>query len=247
MPGTVCVRAPELMSLRDWGLSAACTLALVILDTLVHQGWRVGRPPAVHALVQPRIFTRPTRIAQKSYWRCLATLHHLSARSIPELPLASGSGIAAMFSLAIAERKVLSRQPLRLVLRVRGRRTRTPTIALTRWQPPLLICLWCRCGRHAALPARPCHASLGSASAMQETTLAMRTIRALSGMSCPAQHRCLQQQSSRVTRRLRTLLRRQRHQSDSKKTRVPHPWQRVLLAQGLGALVDMVVLVLSFS
>ena len=55
-PSTVCARAPELMSLRDWDLSAPCAPALVILDPLVHEGWRVGRPPAVHTLVQPRMF-----------------------------------------------------------------------------------------------------------------------------------------------------------------------------------------------
>ena len=72
------------MSLREWNLSASATPALVILDTLVDDGWRAGRPPAAHTLHTPRIFTRPTRMTQLGYWRCLAMLRDLCVTGVPE-------------------------------------------------------------------------------------------------------------------------------------------------------------------
>ena len=82
--GTLCASASELVSLRDRDLSATGTLVLVILDTLVDDGWRVGRPPAAHTLATPRILTRPTRMTQHSYWHCLAILQELSQRGVQE-------------------------------------------------------------------------------------------------------------------------------------------------------------------
>ena len=82
--GCLCASKPELISLREWNLSASDTPALVILDTLVDDGWRAGRPPAAHTLDTPRIFTRPTRMTQVSYWRCLAMLHELCVRGVVE-------------------------------------------------------------------------------------------------------------------------------------------------------------------
>ena len=49
-PGTLTVCSPDLISLRDWDMSAAETPAIVVLDKLVEDGWRVGKPPAAHTL-----------------------------------------------------------------------------------------------------------------------------------------------------------------------------------------------------
>ena len=79
-PGTLCGSAPEVLSLRDWDMCAPGTPAIFILDKLVSDGWRVGKPPSAHALDTPRIFSRPGKMVQHSYWRCLATLDKLYAK-----------------------------------------------------------------------------------------------------------------------------------------------------------------------
>ena len=58
------------------------TAAEFVLDTLVDDGWRAGRPPLARALAMPRIFKRLAKMAQHSYWRCLRTLQRLSERGV---------------------------------------------------------------------------------------------------------------------------------------------------------------------
>ena len=61
-PGTLCVGAPELISLVAWDMSAdKKTLALVVLDKLVHDGWHVGCPPVAHTVATPRTFSKPVK------------------------------------------------------------------------------------------------------------------------------------------------------------------------------------------
>jgi len=72
MPGTLCASSAEVVSQRDWDISAASTLAVVVLDKLLEDGWRVGTPPATHCMDTQRTISRSVALGQHMYWRCLA-------------------------------------------------------------------------------------------------------------------------------------------------------------------------------
>ena len=71
---------------REWDLREPGTPAIVMLDKLVHDGWRVGRAPLEHTLDTPRVFPRPSQMSQRYYWRCLATFDKLCANGLQVLP-----------------------------------------------------------------------------------------------------------------------------------------------------------------
>jgi hypothetical protein len=85
IPGTLCASSAEVVSQRDWDICAASTLAVVVLDKLLEDGWRVGTPPATHCMDTPRTFARPVRLGQHTYWRCLAMLDRLCAAGLKDL------------------------------------------------------------------------------------------------------------------------------------------------------------------
>ena len=85
-PGTLCASTPEMVCLREWDMREPCTPAIVMLDKLVHDGWRVGRAPLEHTLDTPRVFPRPSQMSQRYYWRCLATFDKLCANGLQVLP-----------------------------------------------------------------------------------------------------------------------------------------------------------------
>jgi hypothetical protein len=65
-PGTLCVGAPEQLSLVDWGMTAEQTTALVALDKMVHDGWHVGCPSVAHTAATPRTFSKPVKKSASS-------------------------------------------------------------------------------------------------------------------------------------------------------------------------------------
>ena len=84
-PGTVCVCASQPLRLVQWDMVALDALALAVLDALVHDGWHVGRPIVAHTVTTPRIFSRPVKMAQRRYWRCLSTLDSLRGRGVEQV------------------------------------------------------------------------------------------------------------------------------------------------------------------
>ena len=70
--GTLTCSAPDRTSQRVWDVAAADTPAVVVLERLVMDGWRVGTPPPRHTATSARIFRKPVKTEQKAYWQCLA-------------------------------------------------------------------------------------------------------------------------------------------------------------------------------
>ena len=85
LPGTMRAGAPERVSLRLWNITAEDTPAVVVLERLVEDGWRVGTPPVAHTPSSPRTFRKPNSMALKAYWQCLVILDELFACGLPQL------------------------------------------------------------------------------------------------------------------------------------------------------------------
>ncbi|MFM7982057.1 MAG: hypothetical protein ACKPKO_22335, partial [Candidatus Fonsibacter sp.] len=67
-------------------MRAKLTLALVLLDKLLDDGWRVGTPPPAHSMNAARTFAIPMSLCQRTYWRRLAMLDRLCAAGLGKLP-----------------------------------------------------------------------------------------------------------------------------------------------------------------
>ena len=83
--GTLVTAAPEPISQRTWDVALADTPGLIVLETLVDQGWSVGQCSGAHTRTSPRIFQWKEQMNEKYYWQCLANLDKLFDRGLPEL------------------------------------------------------------------------------------------------------------------------------------------------------------------
>jgi hypothetical protein len=86
VPGTMTTTADvERVCLRGWDMAALDTPALVVLERLVDNGWHVGTPPSAHTLATARTFRKPTNLAHRLYWQCLAMLETLCGAGLSQL------------------------------------------------------------------------------------------------------------------------------------------------------------------